>query len=280
MAHDESAAGSAEPTERQVRSRYGFIGSGAITRAIVEGLSDGIPGAPIVLLSPRNAEVAANLAERFANVTVCSSNAAVVEQAGTVVVAVRPQDASAALPGLPFSPAQTVISVIAGLSVDNVARLAAPATKIVRAIPLPAAARRVGIIPIYPFNEAAKALFERVGRVVTAPSEAAFDAYSAVTALIAGHLDYLDAVSRWMSGQGVPPGDARRYIAEMFRDLSAGFDGDVEFAEMASHHATPGGISEQVRDTLSTAGAHRIVLQALGDVLARISSGGPQPPTT
>jgi pyrroline-5-carboxylate reductase len=270
----------AGPTGHHARVRYGFLGAGAITRAIVEGLSGGAPGPPAVLLSPRNAEVAADLAARFANVTVCSSNASLVEQAGTVVVAVRPQDAGAALHGLPFTPAHTVISVIAGLSVDTVAHLAAPATPIVRAIPLPSAARRAGIIPIYPFNQAAKVLFERVGRVVTAPTETAFDAYSAATALIAGHLDYLDAVSRWLSGQGVPLADARRYIASMFADLSAGFDTCADFAEMASHHATPGGINEQVRDTLTAAGAHQIVRQALSGVLARISSSGPQPPVT
>ncbi len=44
---------------------YGFIGVGAIARAMVEGLSDGRPDAPEICLSPRNAKIAADLAARF-----------------------------------------------------------------------------------------------------------------------------------------------------------------------------------------------------------------------
>lgn len=62
------------------RMRYGFIGTGVITRAMVIGLSGDPSTAPSVLLSPRNADIAAELAARFPNVTVGTSNAEVVER--------------------------------------------------------------------------------------------------------------------------------------------------------------------------------------------------------
>lgn len=249
--------------------RYGFIGTGSITRAMVTGLSDGVEEPPAVVLSPRNAEVAAQLAARFRNVTVAASNADVVEGADVVVLAVRPPDAGV-LSGLPFRTAQPVISAMAGVPVAVLAELVAPATRISRAIPLPESARRSGIVPIHPFDEAAVEFFSRLGGVVVTPTEAALDAHSAVSSLIAGHLDYLDAVSEWFSEQGVPPVDARRYVAAIFKETTAGLDGDVPFTELADHHSTPGGLNEQVRNATS-ADIRRIVRGALSDVLERIS---------
>ena len=47
---------------------YGVLGVGAIGAAIVTGLCDDVDDAPRVLLSPRNAEITAGLAQRFAAV--------------------------------------------------------------------------------------------------------------------------------------------------------------------------------------------------------------------
>lgn len=259
-------------TPETERASYGFIGTGTITRAMVVGLSDNVPAAPSLALSPRSAGVGADLAARFANVTVYPTNESVVEHVDTVVLAVRPQDADVALAGLPFTPAQTVISVIAGLSVDDVARLVTPATRIVRAVPLPEVSRRSGLTPIYPADDDAKALFEPLGGVLVPPTESALDAYSAVTSLISGHLDYLEAVSGWLTEQGVPSTDARRYVAAIFRELSSGLDGEVPFVELADRFATAGGINEQVRKSLGAAGMQQMVRQALGEVLARVST--------
>ncbi len=257
-------------TAYDARMRYGFLGTGAITHAMVIGLSEGVTEPPDIVVSPRNAEVAAGLAARFPNVTVAPSNESVVEQSDAVVLAVRPQDAEVALAGLPFREDQPILSAIAGISVEDVAKLVAPATRISRSIPLPELARRSGIVAMYPAEEAAIAFFERIGTVVVTPSEPALDAHSAVTSLVAAHLDYLDAVSEWFAEQGVPPLDARRYVAATFKETVAGLDGDVPFTELADRHATAGGLNEQVRIATSD-DVRRITRQALDEVLERIS---------
>jgi pyrroline-5-carboxylate reductase len=252
--------------------RYGFIGTGTITRAMVVGLSEGVSSAPPIALSPRNAGVAADLAARFANVAVEPTNAGVVERSDAVVLAVRPDDASTALAGLPYQSRQTIISVMAGLSIEDVSRLVAPATRVVRAIPLPEVARRSGTTPVFPADECTAALFARLGQVLVPPTEAALDAYSAVTALIGAHLDYLDAVSRWLGDQGVPAPDARRYVAAIFRELSLGLDVETAYAKLADDFSTPGGINAQVRAALHSAGLGPMMHQALDEVLARIAT--------
>lgn len=62
----------------------GFLGTGAITSAIVTGLnSPGGPG-PTIHVSPRSAPVAAALATRFPNVSIAASNQQVLDTSGTV----------------------------------------------------------------------------------------------------------------------------------------------------------------------------------------------------
>lgn len=70
---------------------YGMIGVGAIASAIVRGLCQGVAQPPSILLSPRNAGVAANLASRFATVTVCPDNQAVLDAADLVTLCLRLQ---------------------------------------------------------------------------------------------------------------------------------------------------------------------------------------------
>lgn len=45
--------------------KVGFVGTGAITEAMVTGMLSGSPLASEVIISPRNADVAAKLAEKF-----------------------------------------------------------------------------------------------------------------------------------------------------------------------------------------------------------------------
>src|SRR5262245_10699122 len=114
----------------------GFVGTGAITAAIVTGLSSGDGPRHTIRLSPRGAALAARLAGRFQNVSVCASNQEVLDVSDTAVLAVRPQVAEAVLSQLRFDPEHIVISLIAGLSSHRIADLVAPACRIWRAIPL------------------------------------------------------------------------------------------------------------------------------------------------
>ena len=129
---------------------YGIIGVGAIAAAIVRGLCRDADPAPAILLSPRNATLARDLAAEFPSVTVAASNQAVVDGASLVVLSVRPQDAGTVLPELRFREAQSIVSVMAGVPLDTLNPLVAPALDISRAVPLPAVERREGATPDLP----------------------------------------------------------------------------------------------------------------------------------
>jgi pyrroline-5-carboxylate reductase len=246
---------------------YGFLGVGAIVQAIVTGACTA-DRPPTVLLSPRSAVRSAALSDRFASVSVGAGNQAVIDRSEVVVLALRPQDASAVLGEVTFPAGQPVISVMAEISLDELGRLVAPARAVARAIPLPSVGRCAGVTPIHPPSSEARSLFGPLGGVLEVADARAFEAVSASTATIAAHFEYLDAIARWLAGRGVPHDDAARFVASVFGGLAATLgNGQHDFEELAGEYATPGGLNEQFASALRQARTLEVVDRSLDDVL-------------
>lgn len=249
---------------------YGFVGTGELTAAIVEGLGSDTP--PQILLSPRNHRIAHDLAARFPNVRVCGSNQEVLDRTTTVIVAVRPQIARDVLGELTFRPGHVVVSAVAALSLAELRDLVRPAERVVRSIPLPTASRRASCTALHPDDPVARALFESVGEVVVPEDETALAAFSAATATFAAHLDQLATIASWMTAHGVAPEDANAYVAHVFGELGHTLrrhEGTLD--ELAAKHMTPGGINEQFRAALREAGVPVHIGHGLDAVLARLN---------
>jgi len=250
---------------------FGVLGAGAIAEAIVTGLCAENDVAPSILLSPRSHSRSAALASRYRSVQVAADNQSVVSQSRVVLLAMRPQDADAALQGVTFAPGQPVISVIAGVPVARLSQLTAPATVLARAIPLPAVARRQGLTVIHPPQPVAQALFDRLGATFAVPDESALDALSAATATVAAHFAYLATVSRWLTAQGIGEADAVRYVAATFAPLAESLSPPpADLMALAAGHATPGGINEQFYSSLRQAGVFGIVERTLDQIAGRL----------
>jgi pyrroline-5-carboxylate reductase len=248
------------------------LGVGAIGAAIVTGLCEDVDEAPRVLLSPRNVEIAGGLAERFASVDVAPDNQAVVDGAPVVIVCVRPQVAQTVLAELRFPADRVVISAMAGVPVNSLQRLVAPATDVARVIPLPSVARREGITPVHPPNAAATELFDRLGETVELADAQAFDAFSASTATIAAHFGYLNAIAAWLESQEIPGPAATRYVASIFAGLAEATRSGESFEQLAREHATAGGINEQFLAWLEQGGTFEHVSAGLQRVLDRLNA--------
>ena len=84
-------------------------------------------------------------------------------------------------------------------------------------------------------------------------------------------------------GRGVPEPDASAYVRELVRGLSDALvdEPDRELALLASDHATPGGLNEQVRTYVRSHGVHELIGTALDDVARRVAGDpgltGPDP---
>ena len=252
----------------------GFVGTGAITSAIVTGLqSAGCEHA--IRVSPRNAEAAAGLARQFPAVSVAASNQEVLDESDVVVLAVRPQVARRVLSELRFRPAHHVISLVGAFPLLAISQLVDPAGAVTRAVPLPAAAKRRSPTAIYPRDALALELFALLGPAFEVDTETEFNALCAATSTMATYFALADSVAAWLAGNGVAEAKARNYIAYVFSGLA---DTAIEapersFAVLACEHATPGGLNEQVRKHLAGRGLFDAVSEGLDAVMRRITSG-------
>lgn len=259
------------PHPSQHSSSYGFVGTGEITTAIVEGLQARTDESPTVFLSPRNHTVAHELASRFQRVHVCESNQDVLDRTTSIVLAVPPQAAHSVLAGLSFRPEHVVISAVAGLRLQRLREQAASAGELVRAIPLPQAAQRRSLTAIHPDSAIARELFDQVGGVVVPDEEPTLDAFSAATATFAAHLDYLATVAAWLAENGADPTTATAFITHVFGQLGRSLsEQDDALTTMTSKHSTPGGINEQLMTYLREDGVPDTVRNGLDRVLSRL----------
>lgn len=228
--------------------KLGFIGTGALTSAIVAGLKSVADNSVSVLLSPRNEEVAAGLASRYPDVRVATDNQAVLDACDTVMLVVRPQIAHDVLKELRFRRDHHVVSLIATLSREDVAALIAPAEHVTKALPMPMVAHRQGPTIVFPPDLTVAELFGRLGKVIEVEDAREFDALSVATATFASYFKYLDTIHGWLEGHGVADSRARGYVASLFKALANAPETapHAGFMDLAEEYATRGGINEQV----------------------------------
>lgn len=254
--------------------KLGFIGTGEITVAMVTGFCTAQHRVDRIYLSPRTAEKAAMLAERFSAVEVASGNQAVVDRSDWVVLAVRPQVAHEVIAPLEFRAGQGVVTMIADLPLATVAELVAPAEALAQVVPLPPVARRLGPTAICPPSPPVAELFGRIGTPVEVESAARIDAFWAATALMAPFYALLGKSADWLFEQGVPRPAAKRYIGTMFHALSvvAQESGTEGFGRLTARSRTPGGLNEQAWRGLDGAGWYDAVAGVLDVIRARLAT--------
>jgi len=249
----------------------GFVGTGAISGAIVTGLSTEGGPRPAIRLSPRNAGRASDLAGWFDNVSVCVSNQEVLDSSETVILAVRPQVAEEVLSELKFPPGQTVISIVAGFPTGRLVSLGVPGDRVWRAIPLPSIAQRRSPTAVYPPGGPATELFAQLGRVFEIRVEDHLNAFSTATSTMAAYFGFIGHIAAWVAWKGVPEQQAREYMASMFAGLAdAGLEtSQRSFEDLAEAHATPGGLNAQVLRDMRDGGVFETLNEALDSVHRR-----------
>ncbi|HEV7320693.1 MAG TPA: pyrroline-5-carboxylate reductase [Ensifer sp.] len=254
--------------------KLGFIGTGALSAAIVTGLKT-LPGETTsVTLSPRNEEIAASLAARFPDVHVAADNQAVLDACDTVMLAVRPQVARDVLPTLRFRPDHHVVSLIATFSVGEIAEMVGAVQRVTKALPMPMIAIRRGPTILFPPDPVVAAFFGRLGTAIEVASESEFDALSVATATYASYFKYLETIHSWLRDHGVDDAKGRDYVASLFGALGQApeITPDASFAHLAGDYATRGGINEQVLRELSEHGTFDRFRESLDGIHKRITA--------
>lgn len=252
--------------------QLGFIGTGTITTALVEGLCTArVPGLHI-LLSPRNAAKASRLAAMFRQVEITENNQAVIQGCDTIVLALRPQVAVPVLRELKFKSDQKIISLIAVTPLAVVSDLTAPARNVCRAVPLPSVAQHSGPILIYPDQPDANDILSNIGQPFPLADENKLELLWALTALISPYYALMETASNWAATAGVDEQTAKNYTAAMFCALAqqAMDIPEKNFSDLVKEAATPGGLNEQALEVIHSMNAYSAFQTALDSIADRL----------
>lgn len=232
--------------------RIGFIGTGTISAAVIEGLQS-LPEAPEVIVSPRSEATSLALAAKFKRVSRAQSNAEVAS-ADVVFLGMRPMHLEEAMAGIDFKAGQIVASMVAGFSLSDI-KARWPQATVCRFIPLPGIARGKGPMATYPAVPEIIKLMSPLGDLFVAPDEARIH-FGGLNSFMSSYYELQRALIDVGTGAGLSETDARGFVVSLLGMLAdtAQRTPDAAFGSLVEEHQTKGGLNERVRATLLAQG--------------------------
>lgn len=258
--------------------RLGFVGTGTIVAAVIDGLEEVRGESCRILVSPRSEETSKALAARYPNIERAESNAAVVEGSDVVFLGMRPSQLEEVVAGLPFRADQTIVSLLAGVACAAVAEQVAPATRILRCIPLPTIRLLKGPVALYPPNPEIEALLAGLGELIVVDRESDLFAMSNASAVMSSHYETQNTVIRWLLSRGMADDAATHYVRALYSGLAAVALDAYAHGEAVdpAHHETKGGLNERGRGYLREVGWFDEIGRALDVIEAHLTSARPK----
>ncbi len=236
--------------------RLGFVGTGTLSSAVIEGLLSLHGDAVQIKVSPRSDSTSRSLADRFSSVERTATNQQVIDDTEIVFIGLRPQNLTEVLSGLRFYADQTVVSFVAGADNDSIAMHVAPASRVIRVTPLPPIATRKGPIVVFPSSPDIETLFEGLGTVIVPENHRQVMTLGYAGGLMASFFEMANAGIGWMEDEGVTVQMARDYLMSMYSAL-----GDIglntpakDLAKLPTEYSTAGGINEACLNHLTAEG--------------------------
>lgn len=216
--------------------KIGFIGVGALALYTIRGVRRGGYAGPI-LLSPRNSENAACLAAHN-DCRVQADNQSVVSNSDYIVIATRPADCLETLGNLQFKDDQTLISVVAGIEVEQLRGVVPAGLEIVRAMPVSSAEASASPTLIYPDNVFVRDFFDFCGNSIVTNNESYFNQGSVLACVYCWFFSLYQELIQATQGPELP--------AELSAELVMGMAKGAAELALANIEISPGKIANDI----------------------------------
>lgn len=255
----------------------GFIGAGTIASALATAFCQDQSRPYPILLSPRNAEKAAALRERFPErIRIAGSMQEVVDGADWVFITVLPQVGEEVCRSLRFRQEQKVINLMTDINLPQIAEWIGPTALLAHLVPLSFVAVRRGPIILYPPLEEAIDLIQPIGDVVAVDDRYHAAVLAAVTAYVASYFTLTQQIVDWVASLGVPLDTAKDYTTRMFAALAGqSVDATPQRLRELAEEMTPGGINYMVQQYINDKQAFAPWTEAMEAVMTRLCKNIP-----
>ena len=200
--------------------KLGFIGTGTIASAVVEGIAgDGHS----IAVSTRNAAHSTRLAGMFDCVSV-HDNQAVVDRSDVVFIALVAEAAGKVLESLTFRRDQRVVSLMAAASLSEVAAMVAPARAAAIMIPFSGMAQGCSPFMGYGDTDLLQGLFGARNTQFALQSEAELDAYMCAQAVLSPSLRIVADAAAWLGARVDDPAQGEAFLRVLVGSSMMGAD--------------------------------------------------------
>ena len=200
-------------------------------------------------------------------------NQEVVDFAGILVLAVKPQVLAGVLAGLSIPGHVPVVSICAGVPVDGIAAMTSPGQPIVRCMPNTPALLRAGITALYANanvtnagRAAAEEILGAVGKTLWVDDETAIDAVTALSGSGPAYFFYLmEAMTEAGQSLGLTPDTAAALTVETaWGAARMARETGTAPAELRRRVTSPKGTTEAAINALNENGVTGHFIEALG----------------
>ena len=252
--------------------KIGFIGTGHITKSVINGILGSKLKINKILISKRSNKISAALKKKSKKITILNDNQEIINKSNWVFLAVTPEVGHKILPKLKFKKNKTIISFISTIKMSDLKKYVKVNSKIVRAIPLPPISIRKGPVPIFPPNKKVKQFFDHLGTTVEIKKENLSLNFWSTSSMMAPFYELLQTLSSWLNSKGINKMDAQKYITSLFIALSedAKVNAKKDLKILVKNSQTPKGLNEQAVNELRKSAFFKSLNITANSVLKRL----------
>ena len=251
--------------------KLGFIGTGEISKAVIQGIISSKIKFSKIYISNRNNKISKQLSKSNKKISIMKDNQKIIDACEWVFLAITPVVGKKIIKELKFKKKHTIISFISTIKMKELKKIIKVKATIVRAIPLPPISLKKGPIPIYPPNKKVKRFFDNLGTTVEIKNEVLSLNFWTTSSMMAPFYEILYTLSQWLIKKGVKKESAQKYITSLFVALSEdSFNKSSDLKKLVKESQTPKGLNEQSVKELRKLGFYRDLNKTAESVLRRL----------
>ena len=252
--------------------KLGFIGTGEITKAVVQGITKSKINYKKILISKRNNKISSYLKKINKKVRISSDNQHIIDNSDWIFLAITPTVGKKILRKLKFNNNKLIISFISTIKLKDLKILTNSNAIIVRAIPLPPISIMKGPIPLFPKNKKVTKFFNNIGDSIEINDENSSFNFWATSSLMAPYYELLYGVSKWLQKKGLKKLHAQKYVVSLFSALSdaAVMRSNEDLKLLVRTSQTPKGLNEEALKFLKKNGFYKQLNFSLEKILKRL----------
>ncbi|MCT4557223.1 MAG: NAD(P)-binding domain-containing protein [Pelagimonas sp.] len=239
--------------------KIGVLGTGTIASAVVRGIArDGHD----ILVSERSADNAMRLAATYDCVRI-ETNQAIADRSDLLLIGLMAEHARHILPELQLRSDQRVISFMAGIDLQELSTLIAPATASAIVMPFPGIAQGDSPVMALGDKDLVCDLLGTRNRIYMMQNAQELDAYLCAQAVLSVAARQVEQAGRWLSQRVVDADQGDAFLRDLIGSSLLAAPNSADLIEALN---TPGGYNQRLRIYMEESGMTDALHAGLSDL--------------